>query len=56
MRMAAAVPAVSAADASPAAAETVTKAEFDAVVALANALKSTVNQLISGATAAGQMG
>lgn len=56
VRMAAAVPVVSAADASPAAAETVTKAEFDAVVALANALKSTVNQLISGATAAGQMG
>lgn len=56
VRMAAAVPAVSAADASSAAAETVTKAEFDAVVALANQLKSTVNQLISGATAAGQMG
>lgn len=56
VRMAAAVPAVSAADASPAASETVTKAELDAVVELANQLKSTVNQIISGATAAGQMG
>ena len=56
VRMAAAVPQVSAADASPAASETVTKAELDAVVELANQIKSTVNQLISGATAAGQMG
>lgn len=56
VRMAAAVAPVGAADASPAASETVTKAEFDAVVTLVNQLKSTVNQLISGATAAGQMG
>lgn len=46
--------AVSAADAASAASETVTKAEFDAVVAVANACKAAVNDLIAKAQAAGQ--
>ena len=54
VRKAGATAAVSAADAAQAATETVTKAEFDAVVALANANKAAVNDLISKAQAAGQ--
>lgn len=54
VRKAGATSPVSAADAAQAATETVTKAEFDAVVALANACKAAVNDLISKAQAAGQ--
>ena len=52
---AAAVADVSAADASAAAADTVTKAEFDAVVTLANGLKATLNALLAACRAAGQL-
>lgn len=52
---AAAVADVSAADAAPAASETVTKAEFDAVVTLANGLKATLNALLAANRAAGQL-
>lgn len=56
VRMASAVAQVSAADAAQAAGDAPTKAEFDAVVALVNSLKATVNQMISAETSAGQMG
>lgn len=56
VKMAAAVSQVSAADAAQAAGDAPTKAEFDAVVALANSLKATLNQLLSAETSAGQMG
>lgn len=46
---------VSAVDATAAASETVTKAEFDAVVTLANSCKAQINDLISKAKSAGQM-
>lgn len=52
---AAAVADVSATDAAPAASETVTKAEFDAVVTLANGLKATLNALLAACRAAGQL-
>jgi hypothetical protein len=42
------VAAVTSADAAAAAGSTPTKAEFDAVVTLANELKAQVNQLLSG--------
>lgn len=54
VRKAGATSIVSAADAAQAATETVTKAEFDAVVAVANACKAAVNDLIAKAQAAGQ--
>lgn len=50
-----AVSAVASADATAATGEAPTKAEFDAVVALANELKTQVNDLISKAKTAGQM-
>lgn len=50
-----AVSAVASANAAAAAGDTPTKAEFDAVVALANELKTQVNDLISKAKTAGQM-
>ena len=50
-----AVSAVSSANAAAAAGSAPTKAEFDAVVALANELKTQVNDLITKAKAAGQM-
>lgn len=53
VKQAAAVADVSAADAAVAAAETVTKAEFDAVVALTNADKATLNALLAACRAAG---
>ena len=56
VKMAPAVAQVSAADASQAVGGAPTKAEFDAVVALANSLKATINQIISAETSAGQMG
>lgn len=46
---------VSAADAAAAASDTVTKAEFDAVVTLVNSCKAQINDLISKAKSAGQM-
>ena len=55
VKQAAATAAVSAEDAAAAGAEAVTKAEFDAVVALANANKAAINDVISKAKAAGQM-
>ena len=55
VRMAAAVADVSAADAAAAATETVTKAEFDAVVTLANDLKATLNALLAASRTAGQL-
>lgn len=56
VRKASAVDTVSAADAAQAAAETVTKQEFDALVVLANANKAAVNGVIGAMTAAAQMG
>ena len=50
-----AVSAVASANATAAAGNAPTKAEFDAVVALANELKTQVNDLISKAKTAGQM-
>lgn len=50
-----AVSAVASANATAAAGSAPTKAEFDAVVALANELKTQVNDLIAKAKAAGQM-
>ena len=50
-----AVSAVASANATAAAGDAPTKAEFDAVVALANELKAQVNDLISKAKTAGQM-
>ena len=50
-----AVSAVSSANATAAAGDAPTKAEFDAVVALANELKTQVNDLITKAKTAGQM-
>lgn len=55
VKKAAAVAAVSASDAAAAAGDTVTKAEFDAVVTLCNELKSKLNSVISNDKAAGQM-
>ena len=55
VKMAATVADVSAADATAAAAETVTKAEFDAVVTLANGLKATLNALLAASRTAGQL-
>lgn len=55
VKKASATTAISSPDASAAAAETVTKAEFDAVVAVANACKAAVNDLIAKAKTAGQM-
>ena len=55
VKMAAATEAVSAADAAAAAGDTVTKAVFDAVVALANALKAALNDHLEKESAAGQM-
>ena len=49
------VSAVASADAAVAAGSAPTKAEFDAVVALVNELKTQVNDLIAKAKAAGQM-
>lgn len=53
VKQAAAVAPVAAADAAAAAAETVTKAEFDKVVAVANEAKKQVNALIAAGKAAG---
>ena len=53
---ASAVADVSAADAAAAASETVTKAEFDAVVTLVNGLKATVNLLLAALRTSGQLG
>ena len=50
-----AVNVVASADATAASGETPTKAEFDAVVALANECKKQLNDLISKAKTAGQM-
>lgn len=55
VKKASATDAVSAADAVAAATETVTKAEFDAVVTLVNELKSKVNDHITKSKTAGQM-
>lgn len=55
VKMATTVADVSATDAAAAASETVTKAEFDAVVTLANGLKATVNALLAASRAAGQL-
>lgn len=53
VKLAANVPAVSAADAAAAASETVTKTEFDAVVTELNACKATLNALIAALAADG---
>lgn len=53
--VAAAVAGVSAADCAAAAADAPTKAEFDAVVALANECKATLNAALSSLAAAGLM-
>ena len=50
-----AVSAVASANAAAAAGDAPTKAEFDAVVALVNELKTQVNDMISKAKTAGQM-
>lgn len=50
-----AVSAVASADAVAAASDTVTKAEFDAVVTLLNECKAQLNDMISKAKTAGQM-
>ena len=55
VKKASATTAVASPDATAAASETVTKEEFDKVVALANELKKQVNDLISKAKTAGQM-
>ena len=51
----AAVADVTQADAVAAAADTVTKTEFDALVALANATKQTTNQMLASLRAAGMI-
>ena len=55
VKKASATNAVASPDATAAAAETVTKAEFDAVVTLLNECKAQLNDLISKAKTAGQM-
>lgn len=55
VKKASAVTAVASADAAVAAAETVTKAEFDAVVAVANETKKQLNDLLAKMKTAGQM-
>lgn len=55
VKKASATAAVESANAAAAASETVTKEEFDAVVALANECKAKLNDLISKAKSAGQM-
>ena len=54
VKKASATEAVSIADAAAAAGETVTKAEFDSVVALCNALKAALNDHMAKAKSAGQ--
>lgn len=54
VKLAAVTPLVKSADPAAAAGDTVTKAEFDAVVALAIETKATVNALINAQRAAGQ--
>lgn len=54
VKKAATVAAVSAADATAAAGDTVTKAEFDAVVTLCNELKSKLNSALANMKSAGQ--
>ena len=55
VKKASATTAVASPDATAAATETVTKEEFDKVVALANACKAQLNDLITKAKSAGQM-
>lgn len=55
VKKASATTAVSSSDATAAAGDTPTKAEFDAVVTLCNELKTQLNDLISKAKSAGQM-
>lgn len=55
VKKASGVTAVSSADATAAAGEAPTKAEFDAVVTLCNELKTQLNDLISKNKSAGQM-
>lgn len=55
VKKASATNAVASPDATAAATETVTKAEFDAVVTLLNECKAQLNDLISKAKTAGQM-
>ena len=55
VKKASATAAIASPDATAAAAETVTKAEFDAVVTLLNECKAQVNDMISKAKTAGQM-
>lgn len=55
VKKASATNAVASPDATAAAAETVTKAEFDAVVTLLNECKAQLNDLISKVKTAGQM-
>lgn len=55
VKKASATNAVASPDATAAAAETVTKAEFDAVVTLLNECKAQLNDLIAKAKTAGQM-
>ena len=55
VKKASATEAVASADAAAAADETVTKPEFDAVVAVANECKAKLNDLITKAKSAGQM-
>lgn len=55
VKKASATTAISSPDAAAAATETVTKAEFDAVVTLLNECKAQVNDIISKAKTAGQM-
>lgn len=55
VKKASATTAIASPDATAAATETVTKAEFDAVVTLLNECKAQVNDMISKAKTAGQM-
>lgn len=55
VKKASATTAIASPNATAAAAETVTKAEFDAVVTLLNECKAQVNDMISKAKTAGQM-
>lgn len=55
VKKASATTAIASPDATAAAAETVTKAEFDAVVTLLNECKAQVNDMIGKAKTAGQM-
>lgn len=54
VKLAAVTPQVKPADAAQAAGDAPTKAEFDAVVALANANKAAINSVINAMRAAGQ--